>query len=79
MLSRLPNLVYAGAAFVTLPQRARDQFWTRIEAIKIPKAVVPELRNATRTASFVKPELRVFARHLRGEGILHHATLTALL
>ena len=57
------ELIYAGAAFVTLPQPARDQFWTRTEAIKIPKAAVPELRN--RKASFVRPELRVHARHLR--------------
>ena len=73
------GLVYAGAAFVTLPQPAREQFWTRTEAIKIPKAVVPELRNGNRKASFVRPELRVRARHLRGEGMLRHATLTALL
>jgi DNA ligase D-like protein (predicted ligase) len=73
------GLVYAGSAFVTLPQHARDEFWTRTEAIKIPKAVVPELRNGNRKASFVRPELRVRARHLRGEGMLRHATLTALL
>jgi hypothetical protein len=64
---------------VTLRQPARDQFWTRTEAIKIPKAVVPELRNGKRKASFVKPMVRVRARHLRGEGILRHASLTALL
>ena len=73
------GLVYAGSAFVTLPQPARDQFRTRTEAIKILKAVVPELRNGNRKVSFVKPMMRVRARHLRGEGMLQHATLTALL
>jgi bifunctional non-homologous end joining protein LigD len=73
------GLTYAGAAFVTRPQPARDQFWTRTQAIKIPKAAVPELRNGDRKASFVRPELRVRARHLRGEGMLRHAALTALL
>jgi hypothetical protein len=73
------GLVYAGSAFVTLPQRARDEFWTRTEAIKIPNAVVPELRGGNRKASFVRPMVRVRARHLRGEGMLRHASLTALL
>jgi ATP-dependent DNA ligase len=72
------RLVYAGSAFVTLRQPTRDQFWSRAEALKIAKAAVPELRGK-RKASFIRPELRVRARHLRGEGMLRHATLTALL
>lgn len=70
---------YVGSAFVTLPQPARDQFWTRAEALKVSTAVLPELRGGKRKASFVKPELRVRARHLRGEGMLRHAALTGLL
>jgi ATP-dependent DNA ligase len=70
------GLIYAGSAFVTLPQPLRDEFWSRTEAIKIPKAVVPELRKGARKASFVRPELRVRARHLRGDGMLRHASLT---
>ena len=73
------ELIYVGSAFVTLPQPARDQFWTRAEALKTPKAVLPELRGGKRKASFVKPDLRVRARHLRGEGMLRHAALTGLL
>jgi DNA ligase D-like protein (predicted ligase) len=73
------GLVYAGSAFVTLPQPARDEFWTRTEAIKVAKAAVALPRLGAHKASFVRPELRVRARHLRGEGMLRHAALTALL
>lgn len=73
------GLAYAGSAFVILPQPARDEFWTRTERLKIPKAVVPELRKGKRKASFVRPDLRVRARHLRGGDMLRHATLTEII
>jgi len=73
------GLVYAGSAFVTLGAADRDRFWTTTAALKIPKAVVSELRKGKRKASFVRPELRVRARHLKGGGMLRHASLTALL
>ena len=70
-------LIYVGSAFVTLPQPARDAFWTRTAELAVEKPVVRGLRSAK--ASFVRPELRVRARHLRGCDMLRHATLTALL
>ena len=73
------GVVYAGSAFVTLGAADRDRFWTTTEALRIPKAVVAELRKGKRKASFVRPELRVRARHLKGGGMLRHASLTALL
>jgi len=73
------GLVYAGSAFVTLGAADRDRFWTTTEALRIPKAVVAELRKGKRKASFVRPELRVRARHLKGGGMLRHASLTALI
>jgi ATP-dependent DNA ligase len=74
------ELVYAGSAFVTLPQPERDRFWTSAEALKVKRLVIPELATpGRRKASFVKPELRVRARHMKAEGMLRHASLTELL
>jgi bifunctional non-homologous end joining protein LigD len=71
------QLVYAGSAFVTLPAKARDRFWERAEALKIDRPAVAEIKR--RKVGFVKPTIRVRARHLRGETMLRHASLTALL
>jgi bifunctional non-homologous end joining protein LigD len=73
------GLAYAGSAFVTLPQPERDRFWTRAEKLAVDRAVIPELRKGNRKATFTRPEMRVRARHLRGEEMLRHASLTALL
>ena len=72
------GLVYAGSAFVTLPQQERDRFWTTAEALKVKRPAV-KLETVGRKASYVKPELRVRAKHMRAEGMLRHASLTALL
>jgi len=58
--------VYAGSAFVTLGAADRDRFWTTTEALRVPKVVVSDLRKDKRKTSFVRPELRVHARHLKG-------------
>lgn len=71
------QLVYAGSKFVTLPQPARDAFWSRTEELAIQSPVVREIR--ARKATFTRPEMRVRARHLRGGDMLRHATLSALL
>jgi DNA ligase D-like protein (predicted ligase) len=74
------GLVYAGAAFVTLPADARKRFWTRSEQIKIPKPVrAAGLDTRKRKVSWFKPEIRVKAKHLRGGDMLRHARLTGLL
>jgi hypothetical protein len=39
----------------------------------------PATRNAWSEGDLVKPELRVRARHMKAEGLLSHAALTALL
>ena len=70
-------LVYAGSAFVTLPGASRDRFWRTVEATKLKHSVVAGI--GSRKASFCQPALRVRAKHLRGESMLRHASLTALL
>ena len=72
------RLVYAGSAFVTLPQRERDRFWTSADALKVKRPAV-KLAGGGRKATFVKPELRVRAKHMRADGMLLHASLTKVL
>jgi bifunctional non-homologous end joining protein LigD len=76
-MKRSRDLAYAGSAFVTLPAKARDQFWQHAEALKVDRPAVAEIRG--RKVGFVKPAMRVRARHLRGETMLRHASLTSLL
>jgi len=71
------GLIYAGSAFVTLPQDERDRFWTATEAMKVSRPVLHEIRR--RDVSFLRPELRVRAKHLRGGKMLRHASLSKLL
>ena len=72
------GLAYAGSAFVTLDDASRDRFWTGIERLRIARPVVPQLRGGNRKATWVKPEMRVRARHLKGGGdMLRHGALTS--
>jgi ATP-dependent DNA ligase len=79
LLARETNgeLVYAGSAFVTLKKGDRDRFWRTVDALKIAKPVVAGM--GSRKAGYCRPELRVRARHLRGEAMLRHASLTKVL
>ncbi len=43
----------------------------------MPKQALKEIRQ--RKAGFVKPELRVKAKHLRGAAMLRHASVSKLL
>ena len=72
------ELVYAGSAFVTLPAAERERFWTRAEALKVKRPAV-QLAGGCRKASFVRPELRVRARHMKAEGMLRHASLVSII
>lgn len=56
------GLHYAGSAFVTLNGSQRDLFWRTLADLAVTKPVVPV---ASRTASWVRPGLRVRAKHLR--------------
>ena len=71
------GLIYVGSAFVTLPKAERDRFWSETERLKTSKPSLPEIMK--RKVGFVKPELRVRAKHLRNEGMLRHASLSGLL
>ena len=70
------RLEYAGAAMVTFSAEERDQFWSANERLKTAK---PALHMAPRPeTSWLKPEMRVRVRHLRGEEMLRHATVKSI-
>jgi len=71
------ELVYAGSAFVTLNDSERDRFWRTIEKLKIAKPIVTGI--GTRKAGYCRPELKIRARHLRGEAMFRHASLTKVI
>jgi ATP-dependent DNA ligase len=70
------GLVYAGGAFVTLPQPDRDRFWETAEALKAKLPAVP--MKPRKHASWTRPTMRVRVRTLRGEEMLRHATVRAV-
>lgn len=67
------TLHYMGGAMITLRQKERDQFWEAVEALRVTK---PPLDIAKRKdATWLRPEMRVRVRTLRGEEKLRHATI----
>ena len=70
------RLEYAGGAMVTFSEADRERFWRANERLKTEKpALHMEPRPET---SWLKPEMRVTVRHLRGEETLRHATVKAI-
>lgn len=71
------GLEYAGAAMVTLADPEREVFWRTNEELKTPK---PALSMAPRNeTSWLRPEMKVRVRYLRGEDMLRHATVKAIV
>jgi ATP-dependent DNA ligase len=70
------GLHFAGGAFITLHGRTRERFRERLSRLATDRPPIPGLRR--RPARWVKPELVVGVRHLRGPGALRHATVTSV-
>jgi ATP-dependent DNA ligase len=70
------DLRYVGSAFVTLNKPQRDLFWRTVDQLRIGKPAVPVTSG---TASWVRPQMRVRAKHLRCSGKLRHATLVEVI
>ena len=66
---------YAGNALITLPAKDREVFWRFVEDNMVERSPIPGLK---RKAIWIKPGLAATVRHLRGERLLRHATLTAV-
>jgi bifunctional non-homologous end joining protein LigD len=70
------GLKYVGRAIPAISGRAREALWARLEELTdYTFATWITDKHAVPT----RPELRVMARHLRGEQELRHATVTAVL
>jgi bifunctional non-homologous end joining protein LigD len=70
------SLEYAGAAMVTFSEEQRERFWRANERLKTEK---PALHMEPRPETgWLRPEMRVMVRHLRGEEMLRHATVRSI-
>ena len=67
------GLRYAGGAFFALKAASRDALRDRVARLSTDRSPIPALRK--RAALWIKPELVVGVRHLRGAGAFRHATL----
>lgn len=63
-----------GDAFITLKAADREDFWAYVEANTVEVPALPLKRRGT----WLQPGLAATVRHLRGEGMLRHATLKGL-
>jgi ATP-dependent DNA ligase len=70
------GLHFAGGAFITLRGRARERFGEKLAKLATDRPPIPGLHR--RPGQWVKPELVVGVRHLRGTGVLRHATVTSV-
>ena len=70
------GLRYAGGAFFALKSASRDSLRARMARLSTARSPIPALRK--RGAQWIKPELIVGVRHLRGSGGLRHATVQSL-
>jgi len=64
------ELIYAGSAGFVMPEAERDRLRTRTEELRVARPAIRELA-AKRDARWLKPELTVRVRHLKGEGLRH--------
>lgn len=70
---------YVGTATITLGRDMRDRLWQRVR--ERAGGAAPEAITKKRGASiqWIKPGVRATVKHLRGEEILRHASVKALL
>ena len=70
------NLIYAGAAFLSLNEAARKELKAKLAPLAQEHPAFPWLRN--RKAQWVKPSLNMRVKHLAGARLLRHATVKAV-
>jgi hypothetical protein len=70
------GLPFAGDAFITLQGGMQERFGEKLGRLAAKRPPLPGL--GSRDARWVKPELVVGVRHLRGNGALRHATVQEL-
>ncbi|HEY0413232.1 MAG TPA: DNA ligase D [Allosphingosinicella sp.] len=70
------RLEYVGGAMVTFPEIDRERFWRATERLETDRP--PLHMDRQKDTTWLRPEMRVRVRHLRGEEMLRHATLKAI-
>ncbi len=70
------QLAYAGGAMVTLANPDRERFWRNVERLA-SDAPVGDAKPAE--PQWLRPEMRVLVRYLKGIDKLRHATSKALV
>ena len=70
------GLHYAGDAIISLAATERDAFWSFVEQHAVP---APRIKGMRRKGTWLPPGLAATVKHLRGEEMLRHASLTALV
>lgn len=68
------GLHYVGEAFITLKVAEREDFWSYVQANTVKAPAMP-LR---RTGTWLRPGLVATVKHLRGDGMIRHASLKGL-
>ena len=71
------QLVYAGGAMVTLAGTDRERFWRTAERLGSDAPPISGMKSGA--AQWLRPEMRVRARYLKGSDKLRHATLKELV
>ncbi len=71
------GLEYAGSAMVTLPEPDRETFWRLNELLKVERSALPLVPR--KETSWLRPAMRVRVKFLKGEEMLRHATVRAIV
>ncbi|RWC28147.1 MAG: ATP-dependent DNA ligase [Mesorhizobium sp.] len=70
---------YVGTAVVTLGRDMRDRLWQRVQDKAGGTPPDPYIKKRHPSTQWIKPGLMARVKHLRGEEILRHASVKALL
>lgn len=70
------RLEYVGGAMVTFAESDRERFWRATERLETDRP--PLHMDRQKDTTWLKPEMRMRVRHLRGEEMLRHATLKSI-
>jgi len=70
------QLESVGGAMITLTDANRDRVCSAVERPGTPKPPLPVLKKG---AEWLKPEMRVWPRYLKGGGKLRQATVSGLI
>jgi hypothetical protein len=71
------KLIYAGPAFIALDRRSRQKLEAKLAALAQEQPAISWRRNTN--AHWVWPELPGKVKHLRGGGLLRHATVREIV